>query len=84
MQILVSDRQLKAGSSQLKGRTDATYYKEGAMYKYTVGASTNYNEILQLRRQLAATFPGAFVIAFRGDEKIDVNAAIAEWKKKKK
>ena len=83
VQILASDRVLKAGNPQLKGRQDATYYKEKGLYKYTVGASTNYNEINQLRRTLTASFPGAFVIAFRGDQKMDVNAAIAEWRKKK-
>ena len=83
MQILASDRQLKAGNPQLKGQKDADFYKEGALYKYTVGVSTDYNEILRLRRELAKKFPGAFVIAFRGNEKVDVNAAIAEWKKKR-
>ena len=37
-----------------------------------------------LRREVAKKFSGAFIIAFRGDEKMDVNAAIAEWRKKKK
>ena len=84
VQILASDRVLKAGNAQLKGRTDATYYKEGGLYKYTVGATTDYNEALRLRREVAQKFSGAFIIAFRGDEKMDVNAAIAEWRKKKK
>ena len=84
VQILASDRQLKAGNAQLKGQKDADFYKEGGLYKYTVGASTDYNEILRLRRELAKKFPGAFVIAFRGNEKMDVNAAIAEWRKGKR
>lgn len=83
VQILASDRQLKVGSPQLKGRTDATFYQEGALYKYTIGATTNYNEILRMRRELAQTFPGCFVVAFRGSVKTDLNAAIAEWRKKK-
>lgn len=84
VQILASDRQLKAGNPQLKGQKDADFYKEGGLYKYTVGATTDYNEILRLRRELASKFPGAFVIAFRGSEKMDVNAAIAEWRKRKR
>ena len=80
VQILACDRRLPAGSPQLKGRKDAEYYKEGALYKYTVGASTNYREILQLRRELAKSFPGAFVIAFRCGEKMDTNTAIADWR----
>ena len=84
VQILASDRQLKATDSRLKGRKDATYYKEGGLYKYTVGASADYSEVQRLRKELATVFPGAFVIAFRGDEKMDVNVAIAEWRKGKR
>lgn len=83
VQILASDRQLKANSPQLKGRKDAAFYQEGALYKYTIGATSDYYEILRLRKELTPTFPGCFVIAFRGSEKTDLNAAIAEWRKKK-
>lgn len=81
VQILASDRRLPANSPQLKGRTDVDSYQEGGFYKYTVGASTDYAAINQLRRQLSVQFSGAFVIAFRGTTKMDVNAAIAEWRK---
>lgn len=84
VQILVSDRVLKAGNSQLKGMTDATYYREKGMYKYTVGASTNYQEIYQLRKSVLGKFPQAFIIAFRDDRKMDVNEAISEYKSKKR
>ena len=84
VQILTSDRQLKATDSRLKGLKAVDYYKEGGLYKYTVGASTNYSEILRLRKEVAAKFPGAFVIASRGREKMDVNVAIRLWQEEKK
>ena len=80
VQILTSSSVLKAGNSQLKGRTDATYYREGGIYKYTVGSSTDYQEIYRLRKEVLAKFPQAFIIAFRGDKKMDVNGAIREYK----
>ena len=83
VQIVAADRQLKAGSSELKGLTDVSYYRENGMYKYTVGASSNYQEIYQLRKELVGKFPQAFIIAFRGDRKMDVNEAIREYKSKK-
>lgn len=83
VQILTSGSVLKAGSSQLKGRTDAAYYRESGLYKYTIGASTNYQEIYRLRKEVLAKFPEAFIIAFRGDKKMDVNEAIREYKSKK-
>ena len=50
------------------------------MIKYTYGASSNYNEIYRLRKQILDKFPSAFIIAFKNDAKMDVNAAIKEFK----
>ena len=63
---------------------DVSFYKDGGLYKYTVGESTDYNAILRMRREMAATFPQAFVIAFRDGERMDINEAIREFKKNKK
>lgn len=83
VQILASSRPLDANNKQFKGLKGVDYYKEGGMYKYTYGASANYNEIARMRRELANKFQGPFVIAFKNGKKMDVNAAIAEFKKKK-
>ena len=84
VQLLAVDRKLPAKSAQLKGVKNVDCYKEGALWKYTVGASTDYNEIYQLRKSLLKSFPQAFIIAFRQGEKMDVNVAIREFKKNKK
>ena len=83
VQILTSNGKLKSGSRQLKGRDDADFYKDGNIYKYTVGASTNYNEIYRLRKQLLDQFPEAFIIAFKGGQRMNVQKAIEEFKKLK-
>ena len=83
VQILTSGSVLKPGNRLLKGRTDAAYYREGGIYKYTVGVSTNYQEIYRLRKEVLPKFPEAFIIAFRGDKKMDVNEAIREYKSNK-
>jgi N-acetylmuramoyl-L-alanine amidase len=84
IQIMTSDTKLKAGDKRFKGLKNVDFYKERGIYKYTYGASTNYNKVLQTRREIAQKFKDSFIIAFRGDEKMDVNKAIAEFKKKKK
>ena len=81
VQILTSNIKLKSGSRQLKGQEDADFYKDGNIYKYTVGASTNYNEIYRLRKQLLDKFPEAFIIAFKHGQRMDVQQAIREFKK---
>ena len=83
VQILTSSVKLKSGSRQLKGQENADFYKDGNLYKYTVGASTNYNEIYRLRKQLLDRFPEAFIIAFKYGQRMDVQQAIREYKKLK-
>lgn len=84
VQILANAGKLKKNSPLLKGRTDADFYKEGNMYKYTVGASTDYQQIYQLRKSLLNKFPQAFIIAFQDGVKVDVNEARRKTKGKKK
>ena len=84
VQILASGSKLAPSSPQFKGVTGVDSYQEGGMYKFTVGASTNYNEIYQLRKSLLEKFPQAFIIAFKDGQKTDVRQAIEEFKKRKK
>ena len=72
VQILTSEKRLKAGDSRFKGEI-VDFYREKGMYKYTCGASTNRSEIEALRRRLAKKFKGAFVIAFINDKRVDIN-----------
>ena len=83
VQITTSDRKLSSGNSRLKGVEDADSYFENGLYKYTVGSSTNYNEIYQLRKTLLGKFPDAFIIAFKNGQKMNVQEAIREFKSNK-
>jgi N-acetylmuramoyl-L-alanine amidase len=80
IQILTSSSVLPKGSSKLKGLTPVSYYKEGGIYKYTYGESTDYNKVLKTKREITAKFKDCFIIAFKNGEKTDVNAAIREFK----
>jgi N-acetylmuramoyl-L-alanine amidase len=84
VQILVSSTQLKQTDARLKGLTGTDFYRENGMYKYTTGASTNYNEIYQLRKRILNKFPEAFIIAFKNGVRTDVQEAIREFKNRKK
>ena len=84
VQVLAGASKLKANSPQLKGLTDTECYEENGVYKYTTGASADYQEIYRLRKELLDRFPQAFIIAFKNGVKIDVNEAIREYKANKK
>lgn len=80
LQIFVGNRNLRKGDAHFKGETEFDSFQEGNLVKYTLGASTNYNEIYRLRKEKMEKFPEAFIIAFKNGEKYDVNQAIREFK----
>lgn len=80
IQLFVSAKVISPNSSQLKG-LKAEYYEEASMYKYTYGSTTDYNEIIKIKKQIAEKFPESFIIAFKEGQKIQLNDAIKEWKK---
>ena len=84
IQIFISEKVLDPSDSRLKGE-EPNYYKEGRVYKYTLGATTDYEEIVQLRKDIAAKFPGCFIVAFKNGEKVpNINDAIIEYKVNKR
>ena len=80
VQIIAAQRKLKAGDPNFRGLEECESYEENGMMKYTYGASNNYNEIYRLRKAILDKFPGAFIIAFKNGDKMDVNQAIREFK----
>lgn len=82
VQLCVSPKPLPSGSKQFKG-LNTEVYQEASLYKYTYGSTTDYNEILKIKKQIADKFPDSFVIAFKDGQKVQLNDAINEWKKKR-
>ena len=82
VQILASARQLGANHKEFKGLQGVDSYTEDGLYKYTYGASENYNEMVRLRKSLTGKYVGSFIVAFKNGKKMNINAAIAEFKKK--
>jgi len=83
VQILTASRPLAKNDRRLKGLKGVEYYKEKGIYKYTCGASADYNQVLRTRRSLLPRFKDAFIIAFRKEEKMNVQEAIKEFKKRR-
>lgn len=83
IQFLTSSRELANNDRRLSGLKSVDYYVEKDTYKYTCGASTDYNQVRTTLKQVTKTYKDAFIIAFKGGEKIDVNEAIKEFKANK-
>ncbi|WP_321481349.1 N-acetylmuramoyl-L-alanine amidase [uncultured Bacteroides sp.] len=84
IQILTSTKKLSTNDKHFKNLKKVDIYKENNLYKYTYGASDDYNQILKTRRSISRLFKDAFIIAFKNGKRIDINKAIAEFKKRKR
>lgn len=84
VQIFASARQLPKNDRLLKGISNAKYYREDNLYKYTYGETNNYDEVLRIRKSIAHKFSDAFIVAFKNGKKININTAINEYKRKNK
>ena len=76
VQLLAADRQLPANDPQFKGLKPVESYKEGGLYKYTHGSSSDFATIRGIRNAIADRFPNAFVVAFYQGKRITTQEAM--------
>lgn len=81
VQIMAGNSRVSLKDARFKGLESVECYEEGGLYKYTCGSTTDYNAANRTRRAVDGRFPGAFVVAFKKGEKVDVTEAIAEFKR---
>ena len=82
VQLIATTRQIPTGSTRFKGLSPIDFYKEGSYYKYTYGETTDYREAVRMRERVKEDFEGAFIVAFKAGQKMPLNEAISESKKK--
>jgi len=84
IQIFAINRQLTPDSQLFKGHKNVSSEIEGDLYKYMIGNSADYNEILRLKEKLKQDFPQAFIVAFKKGKRMNTGEAIKEFVKTKK
>jgi N-acetylmuramoyl-L-alanine amidase len=75
VQLFATEKTFKLNSSVFKGLHNVDVFVENGLNKYTIGAETDYDAILKLRKSVLSKFPQAFIIAFLGDKKINASKA---------
>jgi len=76
IQLMSSPNKLSPTSKKLKG-IQMDFYFENNLYKYTYGSYTSFEEANSKRRDFKNSFSDAFVIAFKDNQKIPIEAARA-------
>lgn len=79
IQFLTAGRKLANNDRRLSGLPEVDFYVENGTYKYTCGASTDYNKVKATLKDVTKRYKDAFIIAFREEKKINVNDAIKEF-----
>ena len=76
VQILSSDIPLSTNSPKFKGIKNIWEYKDGVLYKYTVGNNKDLKSASELQSELRKKgFGDAFVVAFQNGKRIPVRKA---------
>jgi N-acetylmuramoyl-L-alanine amidase len=62
VQIASARNSIDTSSDYFKGLTNIEEHKFDNIYKYTVGSSGNYNDMVEFKKTIEDKFPGAFII----------------------
>jgi N-acetylmuramoyl-L-alanine amidase len=77
VQIAASTKELETKSYNFKGLSEISLVKEGALFKYFYGCTSNYNETIKLTEEAKSKgYANSFVVAFKDDKKIPLSEAL--------
>jgi N-acetylmuramoyl-L-alanine amidase len=82
VQIAASSKPISRGSHSFKGLTGICEYHVGDIYKYAVGSSPTFQEIIAYSKQIKEHFPDAFIIAVKDAGIIPLDQALQETQQK--
>jgi N-acetylmuramoyl-L-alanine amidase len=82
VQIAASSKPIQLNSHTFKGLNAVSEYKVGDIYKYAIGSSPSFTEILAYSKQIKERFPDAFIIAVKNSDIIPLDQALQETQQK--
>ena len=78
VQLKSSAERIPLNSKIFKGIENVEEIKIDGVYKYTVGCEQDMQKILQVQTEVRKKIPDAFVIAVKGNQRLDINTAKKE------
>jgi N-acetylmuramoyl-L-alanine amidase len=82
VQIAASSKPIPPNSHAFKGLSGVKEYHVGDIYKYAVGSSPTFPEIISYSKQVKERFPDAFIIAVKNLDIIPLDEALQETQQK--
>ncbi len=78
VQVMASVKKVSGNNKKLKKYSPVTEIFDGKRYKYIIGHTESLSEAQEMRKKLARSFPGAFVVGVRSDKIIPLDDALKE------
>ena len=75
VQIKSSPKKIPLNSKEFKGLKNVDEIQIDGVYKYTIGKTQNYKDIVNKQSEVRKTIPDAFVIATKGNKRMDIKDA---------
>lgn len=82
IQLMAVREELPEKDKRLKGLWPVRYVKKGEFYKCLYFGNKDYQEVKKKLKDLSEMFPGAYVVAYRGEAELKVADALKELRKK--
>ncbi len=82
IQLVTSSQAVDTKPKNFRGLTEVDEYISNGLFKYTTGRCSNYESAKKLQSEIRTLgYEGAFIVAFNGNEKINLKEAIRIEKK---
>ena len=76
VQCMAIPENIPLTDKRFKNIPDVNRYFEGGLWKYTAGKEKDLPSAKKIMQEIKAKYPDAFVIAFKGENKIPVSEAV--------
>jgi N-acetylmuramoyl-L-alanine amidase len=70
VQFLASPDMIRKGDNRFKELTNVEYYRDGNLYKYTIGNCESEEDAKEILNKIKKKFKEAFIVVFEGDKRI--------------
>ena len=78
VQIAASSKPVSVNAHVFKGLEGVREYRVGNIYKYAIGSSPTFQDIIPYSKQIKERFPDAFIIAVKDNNIIPLDQALKE------
>ena len=82
IQVSASGTKTEIKPESFKGLKDISEIYTEPRYRYATGRFTDYSEAVKYRKQVESIYPGAFVIAVKGNKILPLHQALEQKRKK--